>query len=179
MSYVGAKPGSLQYFYGVNQNACGHAAAATCLKYLNKLPYPDSQAVKKMYDRSPPDTNIPVANFNAGCTPGHVENICKLYGLHTSRFDSRGGTNKVWGNLQSAIRSHQNVILLVDNGKLNGSWGDHYIVAYGYDENAVYCQNVISMNGGAKLPNKQFDEAWHTWFIPYPEFHYSGIVVAA
>jgi hypothetical protein len=177
MAYVGANKGSVKPFFAYNKNGCGHAAVATCLKHFNKLTFPVGTAVDKIYARSPPDTSI-TKQWNFGCTPGHVENMCKLYGLKTSRFDSRAGTQYVWDKLQTAIRGGKMVIVLMDNGKLGGSWGGHFIVAYGYDSSSVYCVNMIDMPD-AKIPNKKFDEAWHTWFVPSAEFHYSGIAVRA
>ena len=178
MTYTGISRGVLSSFFGDGINACGHAAAATCLDYYKILPFsaktPSEKAacVKAMYNRSPPDTSIPGTNF--GCTPGHVDNICRLYHLSTDRFNSR--TPDPAGHLKKTLGFKQPTIVLVDNGKLGGGWATcHYLVAFGYDDKNVYVQNSIQTNGEAVLPWGTFNDAWHTWFIPEGEFQYSAI----
>lgn len=170
-TYVGAKKGTVQHFYAYNKNGCGHAAVATLLKHYNMLKVSEKKAVDTIYNRSPPDTSI--AQWNMGCTPGHVENMCKLYGMATQRFDRRTTSNSE-STLKAHLKKNRLVIVLMDNGKLASSWGGHYIVAYGYDMSSVYCVNMIGCPDGS-ITNNTFEKAWHMWFVPSDEFHYSGI----
>lgn len=171
MPYTGIKKGTVKHFYAYDKNGCGQAAVATVLNHYGMLKTTASKAVDAIYKRSPPDTSL-TANWNFGCTPGHVENICKLHGLMTHRFDNRGGNSQ--GNLKAHLKKNRPVIVLMDNGKLNSSWGGHYIVAYGHDSSNIFCVNMIGCPDGS-IQEGTFDRAWHMWFVPSDEFHYSGI----
>lgn len=173
MPYTGIKKGTVKHFYAYNKNGCGHAAVATILNHLGMLKVKPSQAVDTIYKRSPPDTTI-MANWNFGCTPGHVENMCRLYGLATHRFDNRSSKDSAYSYLRSSLKRNRMVILLMDNGKLGGSYGGHYIVAYGYDSSNYFCVNMIDCPDGS-IHESTFEKAWHVWFVPSDEFHFSGI----
>ena len=175
MAYVGIKKGTVKHYYAYNKNGCGHAAVATVLNHYGMLKTAKNRTVDSIYARSPPDTTI-AGGANCGCTPGHVENMCRLYGLMTHRFDNRAGKDAAFSYLRTSLKKNRPVIVLMDNGKLASSWGGHYIVAYGHDSSNYFCVNMINYPD-ASLTEGTFEKAWHMWFVPSDEFHFSGISV--
>lgn len=167
-----------------SSNGCAHAAVVTCLNAFGKLPS-WSNPVAHVYSRSPPDTKNALGNF--GTTPGHLANICILYGLKPVRFDQRGGQSAAQSKLWAALRAEKLVIVLVDNGWLgkdtgqaDSSFGAHWVVAHGYDERSIYLANRI----GHDLPSEHdvskqnFEQAWTPWFLPLDEFKCAGVIVS-
>jgi hypothetical protein len=162
-------------------NGCGETAAASLVYYYKRVPYFHAadhdtiNVVQRIYHDHPPDT--PNAAF--GCTPGHVENICKAVKLQAWRTYGPQGAKKV---INDVHQRNQMVIVLLDLGKMGSApiVSHHYGIAYAHDENNVYLTNMAPTQFGSNryqsVPWNVFMDAWHCWMLPSADWQYAGIV---
>jgi hypothetical protein len=155
------------------RNGCAQAAVAWLLSYRDARFRPAGpEAVNEVYRRWRPDT--PFALF--GTTPGHLERICRSYGVKTERFWGRRAPDR----LRRELAAGRVMVVLLDLARLGAGWGLHYVVAHQFDEDRVYCANLLPAPRDAAMPDSLpwalFLRAWGSW-LPLPRFQHAGMVV--
>ena len=157
-------------------NGCGQAAVACLLDVWGRLPYPAAMAVQEIYACHPPNT--PGALL--GCTPGHVERMCRVYGLAARRFNGNADGRR--RQLEAALRDGRPALVLLDLGVLDGPFlTAHYAIAYASDRADVRLTNMTPTGFGSgpkqRVPWRDFMRAWRCWYLPLPAWRFFGLDV--
>lgn len=179
MPYQGIQQDQIGTFFSAHDDGCGEAAVACVIKYyadhgLMADPFSSgSDPAEEVYQKYPPDARIPnVLSF--GTTPGRMEDVFRAYGMATNRWcnNQDGGRQ----TLQQELAQNRPTPVIVDMGKLGGSWGQaHYPVAYAFDDSSIYVTNWVIGPAKIAFPWDTFMQAWQAWFIPGGDFHWAGV----
>jgi hypothetical protein len=180
MTYVGIPTNAAPNAMAHDKNGCGQAGVGSIVYYYKRPPYYHTtdhdtiNIVHRIYNDHPPDTPGAVV----GCTPGHVENICKAVKLQAWRTYGPNGRK----TLSDVHQRNQMMIVCLDLGKMGQTpfVAHHYGVAYAHDEKFVYLTNMPPTDFGASryqsVPWDIFMDSWHCWALPSADWQYAGIV---
>jgi hypothetical protein len=164
----------------VDWNTCGQAAIASITDYHGLNPYNLSRVGQYWDDGAAIDAIInggfgPDVAFGWGTTGGRIRDALNSYGLNASMgftglFSS--GWQDQWQALNDYVSQNLPVPVLVDVGRLGGTWWTaHWPIAYRIEGGYVYLGNPI---GSAMVDEATFLSAWHCWFLPYG-FNHCGV----
>lgn len=166
-------------------NTCGQAAIASAVDYYGLNPYnlqrkfkgadgrlhfmPDEILGNVFRDFGP---NWPL--MNCVTVRETIMSAFNTYGLkcdegYTPAF---GNGEDVRADLKNWMAANRPVIVLLDQGsKMFGgpAYVPHWCTVFGYDDNYVY---VSSLGDMITATWQDFMDAWHCWFLPYPNNYY-------
>lgn len=185
----------LPHFFGYNNyaiqewNTCGQAVIASFVNWTGKNPYklqkkwrgPDgnthydpTELIGRVFKDFGP--NWPWMN---GVTVREtIMGAFNQYGIKNSEWFPGAFSNgdDARAQLTDWIAKYKKpVIVLVDTGKpiFGGSganFGLHWCTVYAYDDHGV---RIATWDKSYTVPWKPFMEAWHCWFLPYPNNFYA------
>lgn len=142
-------------------NSCGQAAIATILTYYRVKPQDTGYTVvREIYSRFGPD----IAGGIMGTSWQRMGSALRGYGVPANWYGGEAG-------LKNAISLNKPCLVMLDVGAMPEegwkSWGGHWVVAYGYDNDNVYLTNwnpgPSGYSDGGKCSWAAFRKGWNTW----------------
>ncbi len=183
----------LPYYYGYDnyviqsRNTCGQAVIGSFVDFYNKNPfglnrtvqspdgrmhYENMEFIGKIFHEYGP--NFPMPN---GVTVREtIMTACTKYGLKYNEYypgsfsDGKDSQAELTGWLQ---KYRKPVAVLVDTGTniFNNPqpYTLHWCTVYAYDANGVH---IATWGRSEYVDWKTFMDAWHCWWLPYPNNYY-------
>lgn len=181
----GPAAGQLDYVhsYGSSEfNKCGQAAIATLIDFYGLDPYavprtesddrdgrlhwPRESIIARIAGQFPPDMVFGL--FGTGSK--QIRKALRSYGCRSdvghagllAKLDRDG----LWADVRAFLDLRLPVAVMVDTQRLGSTFGAHWPVVYRVDGGRVFLANWITDE--ESFPEDQFLDAWHCWFLPYP-----------
>lgn len=149
---------NMPYVYQTSDNTCAQAAMSVVQAYWNDAATDDNNSYQKtVYQQTVNDTN----RHNLPTTPETIQRYLTSKGLNAQAY--KDGSIDY---LKSLIKKGHAPIVLLDYGQL----AEHYVVAVGYDNNAVdpkdgskgvvYLQDSVEGRGLYPMSYEAFEAKW-------------------